>query len=486
MSALPRTDSFESMSERYGSRYRWLVLLVVGMGMVAGVLSTTSFNVAIPALTRYFDLGQDQAQWAMTGFMTAMTVAMLPTPWLLERFGFRRVFLIALMVLAAASIAGYFVPNFALVVATRIVQGFAAGVLQPMGPIALMRLFPPSNQGRAMGVMSFSITLTPALAPALGGYLLDHYGWSTIFLLNLPFCIVAFAAALYLLPAPSSVSSKPFDWFGLGWLTLATISLVESIASLQHYGLLALWTLCQFTIAMAAILFYIRHANRKSSPIIALNLLLQRTFAMGTIVAFAYGFGLYASVYLIPVFLQNALAYSAGSAGMALLPSGVALVLTLLAAGRLADQFSPKWLTVAGLAGFGLSFLVFALRAGNISYMELIAATVFGRIGLGLVMPALSLATMRHLLPHELSQASVINSYARQLGGVMGIAIAAVFIEWRETVYGRVSPGIYTAYAQGFLMLSCVFLAAVVASCFMKVEPPRPMHRPPTEARQPP
>jgi MFS family permease len=153
-----------------------------------------------------------------------------------------------------------------------------------------------------------------------------------------------------------------------------------------------------------------------------------------------------------------------------LLPSGVALVLTLLVAGRLADQFSPKWLTAVGLAGFGLSFLVFAIQGGNISYLELIAATVFGRIGLGLVIPALSLATLRHLQPQELSQASVISSYARQLGGVMGIAIAAVFIEWRETVYGRVSPGIYTAYAQGFLLLSSVFLLALLAACLMKVE----------------
>lgn len=482
MSVLPRADTFEFLSQRHGSRYRWLVLLVVGLGMVAGVLSTTSFNVAIPALTRYFGLGQDRVQWTMTGFMTAMTVAMLPTPWLLERFGFRRVFLVALVVLTGASVAGFLAPTFELVVGARILQGLAAGVLQPMGPIALMRLFPPASQGRAMGVMSFSITLTPAIAPALGGFLLDRFGWSSIFLLNLPFCVVAVVAALYLLPSPGSVASKPFDWFGLGWLTLATITLVESVTSLQHGGLLAPWTLCQFTIAIAAMLFYVRHAKRKPLPIIGLGLLRQRTFAMGTIVAFAYGFGVYASVYLIPVFLQNALAYSAGAAGLALLPSGIALVLTLLVAGHLADQFAPKWLTAAGLAVFGLSFLVFAVRGGSISYTELIAATVFGRIGLGLVIPALSLATMRHLQPHELNQSSVISSYARQLGGVMGIAIAAVFIEWRETVHGRVAPGIYTAYAQGFLLLSGVFLLAFLAACRMQAQArPPDRHRPNTD-----
>ncbi len=473
MRTLPRPDTLESMSQRYGSRYKWLVLLVVGMGMVAGVLSTSSFNVAVPALTRYFGLGQDQVQWSVTGFMAAMTVAMLPTPWLLERFGFRRVFLLSLVILTAASVAGFLAPTFPLVVAARILQGLAAGVLQPMGPLALMRLFPPASQGRAMGVMSFSIAFTPAIAPALAGFLLDRFGWSSIFLLNLPFCAVAIVTAFYLLPLPGSRASKPFDWFGLGLLSLATMALVEAVTSLQHRGLLAPWTLCQFSVAIAAMLLYIRHAKHKPAPIIGLGLLRQRTFAMGSIVAFVYGFGVYASVYLIPVFLQNALAYSASSAGMALLPSGIALVFTLLVAGRLADHFPPKWLTAVGLAAFGLSFLLFAWWGGHISYAELIGATIFGRIGLGLVMPALSLATMQHLQPHELSQSSVISSYARQLGGVMGVAIVAVFLEWRESVYGRMAPGIYTAYVQGFLLLSAVFLVAFLAAYRMET-PARP------------
>lgn len=476
MLALPRTTTLESLSQRYGSRYKWLVLLVVGMGMVAGVLSTSSFNVAVPALTRHFGLGQDQVQWSVTGFMAAMTVAMLPTPWLLERFGFRQVFLLSLMVLTAASVAGFLVPTFSLVVTARIVQGLAAGVLQPLGPLALMRLFPPASQGRAMGVMSFSIAFTPAIAPALAGFLLDRFGWSSIFLLNLPFCAVAFVTALYLLPMPSSRVSKPFDWFGLTLLGLATLTLIEGVTSLQHNGLFALWTLCQLGVALAAVLLYVWHAQRKPAPIIGLDLLRQRSFAMGSIVAFAYGFGVYASVYLIPVFLQNALAYSASSAGMALLPSGIALVLTLLAAGRLADHFPPKWLTAVGLAAFGLSFLLFAWWGGDISYTELIGATVFGRIGLGLVVPALSLAIMQHLKPHELSQSSVISSYARQLGGVMGVAIVAVFLEWRESVYGRVAPGIYTAYVQGFLLLSAVFLVAFLAA--YRMQSPAPADEP--------
>jgi len=463
-----RPASFATLSERYGDKYKWIALFILSLGAMAGVLCTSSFNVAVPALARHFGLGQDHVQWTMTGFLAAMTVAMLPTAWLLDRLGFRRVFLLALTTLLLASIAGFFAPSFPLVVAARIMQGAAAGILQPMGTLALMRLFPPEIQGRASGLLIFGIALTPAVAPSLGGILLDHFGWQAIFLLATPFAVIAGLAALCLLPAPPRSKAKPFDWFGLGWLTLSAIALIECVSSLQHSGPASPWTLGQGLLVIAGIGLYVRHARRTEEAIINLRLFEQRAFSMGTLVAFAYGFGLYGSTYLIPVFLQNALAFSASAAGMALLPSGIALVVMLPLAGRLADHFPPQWLTLLGLIVFGASFLIFAALGGAISYTAIIAATVIGRLGLGMILPALNLATLRHMAAHQLGQSAVIVSYARQLGGVMGVAIMAVFVEWRETIYGVTPPGIHTAYAQGFLFLASVFALAVLAAAFMK------------------
>ncbi|MDR0775234.1 MAG: MFS transporter [Azonexus sp.] len=457
-----------SLSAHYGQSYKWIVLFILSLGTVAGVLCASSFNVAVPALARHFGLGQDHVQWAMTGFLAAMTVSMLPTLWLIDRLGFRIVFLLALGVLLLASIAGFFAPTFPLVVVARILQGAAAGVLQPMGTLALMRLF--QVQGRASGLLIFGIALTPAIAPALGGVLLDRFGWESIFLLGTPFAVIAGLAAIRLLPAPRRIEAKPFDWFGLGWLTLSAIALIECVSSLQHSGLASPWTLGQGLLVIGGAGLYYRHAKRKEQPIINLRLFEQRTFSMGTIVSFAYGFGLYGSTYLIPVFLQNALSFSASSAGLALLPSGIALVAMLPLAGRMADHYAPKWLTVLGLIVFGASFLIFAALGDSISYLAIIAATVIGRIGLGMILPALNLATLRYMEPHQLGQSSVVVSYARQLGGVMGVAIMAVFVEWRETVYGVTPPGIYTAYAQGFLFLASVLALAVLAASFMKRE----------------
>lgn len=468
MKLFGRTHSFDALSQHYGERYKWMILMIIGIGTIAGVLCTSSFNVAVPALTRTFELGQDHVQWAMTAFLAAMTISMLPAAWLLERFGLRRVFMASLWVLVAASIAGFYAQTFVHVVLTRTVQGAATGVLQPLGIMALMRLFPPQVQGRASGILIVGIAFTPAIAPSISGWLLDQFGWRAIFLLGVPFALLALIGARIWLPAPRKHEIKPFDWAGLGWLSAATISLIEFVSSLHHSGLTTTWTWGYATLMVVSMICYVRHARSLPHAIIQLHLFFKPTFSRGTFVAFAYGFGLFASTYLIPVFLQNAMAYSATDAGLLLLPSGIALVLTIPGAGRMADRFSPRRITLVGLSILGASFLVFALAAGHMQYWEIVAATVIGRIGLGLILPALNLATLHEMEPHHLGQSSVVVSYARQLGGVVGVTMMAVFMEWREQALGVVAPGVFKAYGQGFLLLTTVFLLALIVAIGMK------------------
>jgi len=445
----------------------WLTLLVVACATVAAVLSTTLFNVAIPALGQHFGLGQDKIQWAITGFMAAMTLSMLPTAWLLDRFGFRRCLLGALALLAASSIAGALSMSFPFLVAVRIVQGIAAGVLQPLGAVIVMRLFPVEQQGRASGILGFGIVLAPAVAPALSGVLLDRFGWQSIFLINLPFCVLAGIGGYLLIPRGTARTDKRFDWLGGTLLCLMTLAAIEGISSVHQRGLAAPWTLLYLGLAAGALLFFVRHARRADHPIIQLALFSDRPFAMGTVVSLTYGFGLYASTYLIPVFMQHALGYSATRAGLALLPAGLALAAVIPLAGRLADRHSPHYITMGGLTLFGASFALFAVIGGQISYGEVAWVTVLGRVGLAMILPALSLAAMRGMAPHQMGQSSVVISYVRQLGGVLGVAVSAVFVEWRESVYGAAGRSISEAYVDSFILLAVIFIVALLAASRM-------------------
>ncbi len=465
---LTRAPTLDALIDRFGPRYKWMALFTIAFGSIASVVSSTSFNVAIPTLMREFSLGQDRIQWAITGFMAAMTISMLPTPWLLDRFGFRKCYLGIVALMACASIAGSLATNFSFLVFARIMQGVAAGMLQPMGTLAIMRLFPTESQGKATGILSFSIVLVPAVSPALGGVLLDQFGWEAIFLVTLPICLLAGIAGLFLIPVPTALKSNPFDWFGVCMLGLVSLGSVESVTSLHDRGLQSPWTLFYLGGTVIALLTFAWHAKRAAHPIIRLDLFRNRAFTMGTIVSLAYGFGIFASTYLIPVFVQMVLGFSATASGLVLMPAGLTLVAMLPVAGHMADRLTPRRVTMFGLGLFGFSFVLFAMMGSRIGYVELIGITVIGRFGLAMILPSLTLATLREVEPHQLSQSSMVVSYTRQIGGVFGVAMSAVFLEWRESVYGTTETGISSAYSETFMMLAVAFALALIAASRMK------------------
>lgn len=469
---LPRAPTDDELVSRFGTRYKWMALFTVAIGSVAAVLSTTSFNVAIPSLIRFFGVGQEKVQWAITGFMAAMTIAMLPTPWLLDRFGFRRCFISFLALLAAASVAGSLATHFSFLIFARVLQGVAAGLLQPLGIISVMRLFPPEIQGRATGLLTFSIVLAPAVAPALGGILLDHFGWEAIFLINLPMCAIAGLAALYLIPKPTELKSAAFDWFGVALLGLVALGSVKMVASLHDQGLASMWTVLYATLTLSALYLFARHARRAAHPIVRLDIFRDRAFAMGTIVSLVYGFGIYASSYLVPIFLQSALGFSATAAGLALMPGGITLVATLPVAGHMADRYPPRLITMCGLGVFCLSFMLLARMGTRVSYTELIAFIVLGRFGLGMILPSLTLASLRDMQKHQLGESSMVVSYSRQLGGVYGVAASAVFLEWRLSVHGLEASGLSSAYSETFALIAAAFALALLAASRMKTQKP--------------
>ena len=467
MRGLTEAPTLESLQAQYGAAYKWLALAVVALATIAAVLATSSFNVAVPALGQHFGLGQDRVQWAVTGFLAALTVAMLPTPWLLDRVGFRRLFLGANLLLALSSIAGALAEGFGFLVAMRVVQGVAAGLLQPLPMLLVMRLFPAGSQGRAHGLLGFGIVLAPAVAPSVAGVLLDHFGWPAIFLMSLPFCVLAGGLGLRLLPRAASAARHPFDWLGVGLLCAASLLAIDFIASLRQYGPTGAWTLAVLALSVLCVIGFVRHAGRVSHPIVGLGLFRERCFTMGAVVGVSYGFGLYASTYLIPVFLLNALGYDATLAGLALLPSGLLLALAIPAGGLLADRYDPRWITMIGLALFGVSFVPYALRGGAISYEEVVAYSLLGRLGLGLTIPALTVASLSRVTASHYGQAAMVSNYTRQFGGVLGVAIVAVFVEWRTMTHGEAAD-LALAYAEAFMLLAGCFGLALVAAWQMK------------------
>jgi EmrB/QacA subfamily drug resistance transporter len=482
---LSQPSTLVELQARYGPRYRWLLLLSVMIGTMASIMSATIVNVAIPDMSQHFTLGQARAQWVTSGFMAAMTVSMLTTPWLLARYGYRHTYVGTMVVLLAGGLVGGFATTFALVLGARIVEGLAAGVVQPIPAIIIMRAFEPHEQGRASGIFGMGVVLAPAIGPSIGGVLVDLFGWRSIFFMVVPFCMASLWLAYRYVPvtAPGGVAANRqgavLDWRGLLLGSVGTLCLLNGMVAL-HTGVPVQAALL-LSGALAALLIFItwqRHMTRTArEPLMNLALFNYRQFAMGSVVAFIYGTALFGSTYLLPVYMQLGLGLSASYVGSILLPAGLVLAVTIAIVGRLADR-QPTYLLVSiGLALLALSFALMWTVTLQTAIWVLVGLAVLGRIGLGFILPSLNLGSLRPLDKSLLSQGSSAINFLRMLGGAIGVSLCGIVLEWRLVVHGdslslaTSSPARLAAFNETFVMLAALCALALLAAWRLREMP---------------
>ncbi len=473
----PHPASPEALRQRHGERYRWLLLLSLMVGTIASILSSTIVNVAIPALSQQFHIAQDRAQWVSSGFMLSMTVSMLTTPWLLARFGYRKTYAGAMLLLLAGGLMGGLAGNFTLVLVARVLEGLAGGVVQPIPAIIILRAFQPQEQGRASGVFGLGVVLAPAVAPSIGGVLVDGFGWRSIFFLVVPFCLASLWLSWKFVPAtaPGGVAASrdsALDWRGLLLGTGGTLCLLNGLVALRGQAPLEATAL----LGAAALLFAVfvwwqlRLAGAGAAPLMNMALFGYRPFAAGSLVAFIYGTALFGSTYLLPVYMLVALHLSATVVGTIMLPAGIALALTIPMVGRLADRQPTRWLVAIGLALLAASFALMAvLRLGSAAWL-LVAFIAVGRVGLGFILPSLNLGSMRPLAKPLIPQGASVINFIRMLGGAVGVSLCAVVLEWRLAAHGdslanpASSPARIAAFDEVFLLLAALCGLAIGAA----------------------
>ena len=451
------------------------------IGTVASVMASTIVNVAVPDMARVFTLGQERAQWLSAGFMGAMTLSMLTTPWLLDRYGYRHTYIGAVTLLMVGGVAGGFSSWFELVLAMRVTEGLAAGVLQPIPAIVILHAFGDGERGKAMGIFGFGVVLAPAIGPSIGGVLVEWWGWRSIFFVVAPFCVVAMAMARRYLPvsapggAPIDRQGGRLDLLGLGLIAVAVLALLNGMVHLnaetRPLGLALI------VISLVAAAAFIAHQRRGARPLMTLGLFAHRSFAMGGLVAFIYGVALFGSTYLLPVFMQEALHLAPSLAGAVLLPAGIALALTIPFAGRLADRMPVNRLVSFGLLLLSVSFFLMLTVGLGTALVLITLWALIGRIGLGFIMPSLNLGSMHGLPDIHISQGSSTINFLRQLGGAVGIGLVGNVLEWRL----RAHPGApLEAYHQTFGLIGAITACAIVAAALMG--PRRPQDAAPTAA----
>jgi predicted MFS family arabinose efflux permease len=371
------------------------------------------------------------------------------------------------------------------VLAARVAEGLAAGIVQPIPAIIILRAFEPHEQGRASGIFGMGVVLAPAIGPSIGGVLVDLFGWRSIFFMVVPFCLASLYMAYRFVPvtAPGGVAANRagagLDWRGLVLGAAGTLCLLNGLVELHGGSVVHAALLLGGAAAalMAFVWWQRRQMARGGQPLMNLALFGYRTFAMGSIVAFIYGTALFGSTYLLPVFMQLGLGLSPSYVGTILLPAGFVLAVTIAVVGRLADR-QPTYLLVSiGLALLAASFALMVTVNLTSAIWLLVAWAILGRIGLGFILPSLNLGSMRALDKDLIPQGASAINFVRMLGGAAGVSLCGIVLEWRLTAHGdslanaASSPARLAAFNESFLMLAALCALALVAAWQLREKP---------------
>ena len=427
-----------------------LIALSVMLGTFMEVLDTSVANVALPHIAGSLSATPEQATWVLTSYLISNAIVLPVTAWLSAVFGRKRFLLACVVIFTLASAACGAATSLGMLIVARVVQGVGGGALQPIAQAILLESFAPAQRGRAMAAYSMGVIVAPIMGPTLGGWITDSYSWRWIFYINLPVGFLALLMTQTFIEDPPYLQRsvlRRIDYWGLAFMAigLATLQVVLDKGQ-QDDWLAAQWIRWALTISGAAMIAFIVRELVTDEPIVNLRILGDRNFALGTILITAMGVVLYATTALLPLFLQTLLGYPALEAGLAISPRGLGALLSAIVAGRLIGILDTRILVVAGfgllaLSGIWLSGLTFDVAWSNIAYV-----TFLNGLANPLIFIALSTMAFSTLRREQMGGATGIYNLMRNLGGSVGISMAATLLTRRAQVHQNVLVARMTPY----------------------------------------
>ncbi len=422
-----------------GLDYKWILAMVVILGVFMSILDQTIVNIAIPRLQTAFGADIHSVQWVLTAYILAQGVATPAAAFFADTLGIKRFYIISLVAFTLGSALCGLAWSLPILITFRILQGLGGAALFPLSITLLFREFPPQERGMAMGVFGVPALLAPALGPTLGGYLVTYAGWQLIFYINVPIGIIAVILSVMFIREYRPEGQRRFDLLGffLSTLSLATILYALSSASTDGWGSATVLGFMAIGLLSLAIFITVELiiANRGGQPLLDLRLFANGPFRAGMIANVFVIFGLFGGLFLFPIYLQNIRGQSAFQAGLILLPQALASMVSVIIGGRLVDRFGVRAVMIPGL----LILIVATWQLTNISVYSsfgwLQLMLVLRGLALGLTVQPLTVATMSEVSPRQLAQASSLSTVNRAIASSLGIAILATLVQTQSQLH---------------------------------------------------
>jgi MFS transporter, DHA2 family, multidrug resistance protein len=421
--------------------YKWFLLGNIMFGTFMAVLDATVVNTGLPKIMASFGVGIDKIEWVITAYMLAMAV-MLPTSgWLADRFGYKRMYFLGLLLFTTGSFLCGLSHDENMLIISRVIQGLGAGTLQPLGLAIITREFPVKQRGLAIGFWGIAAAASVSFGPSIGGFIIDNFSWQLIFFINIPIGILAMFFTIIIQAEYKHPLKRKFDLVGFIsvtiFLPLSLYTLSEGNAATNSAGWHAPYILLFAAISAIALAVFITTELTADDPIIDLRLLGNHNFGLAALIMIFFSIGMFGSTFLMPVYLQNSMGYTALQAGSVFLPVGIIQGFLAPISGRISDKLNPKIPIFIGVILMAFSFYLNS-KLSFLSEMKAIMVSLYVRgVGMGFMFTALSTIALIEIPREKMAQASGISNSIRQLGGSLGVAILATLLTTRVNYHAQ-------------------------------------------------
>ena len=441
------------------------VSVVFVAAMFMNIMDITIVNVALPAIGRQFGVTEASLDAVATGYLVSLAVFIPAAGYLGDRFGSKRILLLAIGLFTAASVLCGLADSLGELVAFRVLQGAGSGMMTPVGMAMLYRAFPPHERLRASSILTIPTAVAPALGPVLGGALVTSLSWRWVFFVNLFIGIVAFAFGLLFLREERLSRPGRFDLAGFVLSGAGFAAVMYGVSQGPGLG----WTqpriLGSIGVGTAVLVLLVRVELRSGAPLLRLRLLGNRLFR-STSTAMAVGTAAFlGALFVIPLFFQLGLGLTALQSGLNTLPEALGVMLGAQLGSRiLYRRLGPRRLIVLGLIGMAANLALMALIGAHTDLWWMRALMLGMGLTMGQVVVSTQAATFATISPADTGHASSLFTMSRQLGSATGIALlATVFtiVGTTHTIAGHAVPNL-TAYHTAFLVAAFLALLAVL------------------------
>ncbi|MFE2869143.1 MFS transporter [Embleya sp. NPDC059259] len=414
-----------------GAPRKGLILATLCIALFVAMLDNVVVSNALPSIDRDLDAGVSGLQWVMEGYSLVFAALLLTGGTLGDRYGRRRVFLIGLGVFTAGSIACALAGSLPALIAGRAIQGVGGALLLPGSMSIIRHVFTDERErARAIGIWSGVSGAGLALGPAIGGPLVDAFGWASVFWINVPVGVAGILVGSWVLPEFAERRGR-FDLPGLLLGVPAVGALVFALIEGPAQGWTSTRVLGAAALAAVALIAFVGVELRVAQPMLDLGFLRDWVIGAALWGGFAVSFGMFGALFFLGLYMQDVLGYTPTRAGFASLPSTLAIMIAAPISGQLAGRIGPRVPLVTGLTLCGVALGGLSFYGKDASYLEFFWVLPFLGAGMGLCFTPISVAVMSRVEPARAGMASAVTNTARELGGVVGIAALGAVLTGR-------------------------------------------------------